>query len=92
MNRAEKAMVEKNLDLLFEFERYIPEHPSSAARIPRDATVVLQVKGDEAFNRWSRRIGETQAKRAGGPIVEVRIRRLGPVRSRIQALEISQPA
>jgi hypothetical protein len=41
MNRAEKAMVEKNLDLLFEFERYIAEHPSSAARIPGDATVVL---------------------------------------------------
>ena len=92
MNRVEKAMVEKNLDLLFEFERYIVEHPSSAAQIPRDATVVLQVKGDEAFNQWSRRIGETQAKKAGGPIVEVRIRRLGPVRSRIQALEISQAA
>mgnify|MGYP001130172461 CR=1 FL=1 len=29
MNRAEKAMVEKNLDLLFEFERHIAERPSS---------------------------------------------------------------
>ena len=52
----------------------------------------LQVKGDEAFNRWSRRIGEMQAKKMGGPIVEVRIGRLGPVRSRIQALEINQAA
>jgi len=92
MNRVERAMVEKNLDLLFEFERYIAEHPSSATRIPRNATVVLQVKGDEAFNRWSRRIGETQARKAGGSIVEVRIGRLGPVRSRIQALQISQAA
>jgi len=77
---------------LFESERYIAEHTSSAARIPRDATVDLQVNGNQAFNRWSRRIGEMQAKKMGGPIVEVRIGRLGPVRSRIQALEINQAA
>jgi len=50
------------------------------------------VKGDEAFNRWSRRIGEMQTKKAGRPIVEVRISRPGRVRSRIQTLEISQAA
>jgi hypothetical protein len=44
------------------------------------------------FNRWSRRIGETQAKKAGGPIVEVRVSEPRPVRSRIQALQISQAA
>jgi hypothetical protein len=92
MNRTEKAMVEKNLDLLFEFERYIVEHPSSAVQIPRDATVDLQVNGNQAFNRWSRRIGEMQAEKTGGPIVEVRISKLGPVRSRIQGLEIGQAA
>ncbi len=92
MNRAERAMVERNLDLVFEFERYVAEHPASAARIPRDAIVILQVKGDEAFNQWSRRMGERQAKKTGSPVVEVRISKLGPVRSRIQALEISQAA
>ncbi len=92
MNRTEKAMAEKNLDLLFEFEQYIAEHPAHADRIARDAIVVLQVKGDDAFNQRSRRIGERQAKKTGSPVVVVRIGRLGPVKSRIQALEISQAA
>ncbi len=92
MTRTEKSMVEKNLDLLFEFERYVAEHPTSAGRIARDAVVVLQVKRDEAFNRWSRRMGERQAKKSGSPVVVVRIGRLGPMKSRIQALDISRAA
>ena len=92
MNRAEKAMVQRNLDLVFEFERYVAERPGSAGRIPRDAIVDLQVKGDEAFNQWSQRMGERQAKKTGSPVVEVRIGKLGPVRLRIQALEMSQAA
>ncbi len=62
MTRAQKKMVQMNLDLIFEFERYVSEHPRFAKQIPQDAIVVLQVKDDEAFNRWSRRLGEKQAK------------------------------
>lgn len=92
MTRAEKAMVERHLDLLFEFERYVAEHPSSAGRIPPNAVVILHVKGDEAYNQWSRRMGEKQAKRTGRPMVEVRIERLGPIRSRIRTLRIGEAA
>ena len=92
MTRAEKAMVDKNLDLVFEFEKYVLENPGFAARIPKDATVVLQVKGDEAFNRWSRRIAQKHTKTEGGPIVIVTIRKMKPVRSRIAALKIERAA
>jgi hypothetical protein len=85
-------MVEKNLDLIFEFERCVSEHSSFAKQIPQNAIVVLQVKDDEAFNRWSRRLGERQARGEEKPVVHITISRMGPVRSRIQALEIERAA
>jgi len=88
MTRAERSMVDRNLDLIFEFERYLLEHPTFAKQIPHDAIVALQIKGDEAFNQWSRRLAEKQAKSARQPVVHVMISKLGPVRSRIEALEI----
>ena len=92
MTRTQKALVEKNLDLIFEFERYVLEHPSSVRQIPEDAVIALQVKGDDAFNRWSRRLAERQAKTERKPVVQITINKLGPVRSRIQALEIERAA
>jgi uncharacterized protein DUF5647 len=90
MTRAQDALVEKNLDLIFEFERYVLEHPSSVKQIPKDAVIALQVKGDETYNRWSRRQAERQAKTESRPVVQITINKLGPVRSRIQALEIER--
>lgn len=57
MIRPEKSLAEKNLDLLFEFERYIQKHPAFAKRIPQDSIIALQIKGDTAFNRWSSTAG-----------------------------------
>lgn len=92
MTRAEKSLSEKNLDLLFEFERYVQERPAFARKIPQDAIIALQVKGDLAFNRWSRRLAERQAKGTRQPVVNITISKLGPVRSRIEALEIERAA
>ena len=84
-------MVEKNLDLIFEFEKYVLGHPDMAARIPTGAIVVMQVKGDRRFNEWSRRVGQRHAT-AGSQLVRVTIKKMGPVRSRIERLEISPVA
>ena len=92
MTRADSAMVEKNLDLIFEFERYVAEHPRFAEKIPDDGILVFQVKGDTAFNRWGRRIGERQAKHGRRPLVHVTIGKMGPIRSRIEALKIERAA
>lgn len=80
-------MVEKNLDLIFEFEKYVLAHPETVARIPRGAVVVMQVEGDKKFNLWSRRVGEHHAKK-GRPLVCATVKKIGPVRSRIERLEI----
>jgi hypothetical protein len=84
-------MVEKNLDLMFEFEKYVLAHPEVASRIPDDAIVVMQVEGDKRFNQWSRRVGEHHAKE-GRSLVCVTVKKIGPVRSRIERLEIGRVA
>ena len=36
MTAAEKKLVERNLDLIFEFEKYVLEHPKITEKIPRN--------------------------------------------------------
>ena len=47
-----------NSVLGYEFDRYVMEHPGFAEKIPLGATVILQLEGNDAYNRWSRRIAE----------------------------------
>lgn len=92
MSRTDRAMVEKNLDLIFEFERYVSEHPAFSKNIPDEAILVFQVKRDTAFNQWTRRIGEKQAKQARQPLVHIRIGKMGLVRSRVSSLKLEHAA
>ena len=68
MAAAEKKMIEKNLDLLFEFEKYVLEHPEITEKIPRDAIVFMKLVGNQKFNRWSVRWAKRQAKK-GQPLI-----------------------
>src|SRR5689334_22102979 len=49
MTAPEKKFVERNLDLIFEFEKYVLEHPAIAEKIPRDAVVFMKVIGDQSL-------------------------------------------
>jgi hypothetical protein len=40
----------RNAMLGVEFDRYVRDHPSFAARIPRGAQIILQIPGDTKFN------------------------------------------
>jgi hypothetical protein len=91
MTAAERLMVEKNLDLIFEFEKYVLEHPEISANIPRDAVVFMKVTGDGKFNRWSERRARKQAKK-GAALISVTVKRLKPVRSRIEGLALEHAA
>lgn len=91
MKPAEKKMVEKNLDLLFEFEKYVLEHPEIAENIPRDAVVFMKLAGDQRFNRWSARWAKRQAKQ-GQPVISVTVTKLSPVHSRIEGLSLEHAA
>ena len=82
-----KKLIEKNLDLIFGFEKYVLEHPEFAAKIPKDAVVFMQIVGDPKFNRWT----ERQAKKQAGKesrLVLITVKKLRPVRSRIDALNL----
>lgn len=87
MNVLEK----RNSILGLEFDRYIREHPEFAERIPDNAHIILLLEGDEEFNEWSINLGKKQVEK-GQPLVYVKIKRLGPVRSRIKDLELEQVA
>ncbi|PIW87074.1 MAG: hypothetical protein COZ94_07135, partial [Nitrospirae bacterium CG_4_8_14_3_um_filter_41_47] len=54
------VLEKKHSILVTEFDRYVVEHPEFAAKIPRNAQIVLQVEGDEEYNRWSRELADRQ--------------------------------
>jgi hypothetical protein len=91
MTRSDKKMVEKNLDLIFEFEKYVLQHPDIAGEIPQDAVVFMQVEGDEKFNRWSQRLAEKHREQ-GQPIFCITIKKMKPVHSRIEELSLERTA
>lgn len=91
MTLSDKKMVEKNLDLIFEFEKYVLEHPDFARGIPRDAVVFMHLEGDERFNRWSQRLAEKQLQK-GRPIFCVTIEKMTPAHSRIEELKVERAA
>jgi hypothetical protein len=81
----------KNTELVKEFDRYVREHPAFADDIPKNAVVVMQLEGDRKFNQWSRKLAQTHAEE-GQPIVYVQIKKLKPLRSRIEKLELKRVA
>jgi hypothetical protein len=79
---------QKNAELVTEFDRYVREHPDFADRIPKNALVAMLVEGNQEFNRWSQEGAKRQAEREQ-PIVFVKIKRIQPIRSRIEEIELS---
>jgi hypothetical protein len=84
-------MERKNTDLIKEFNRYIREHPEFGDRIPDNAIVIMQLEGDEAFNQWALELAKSHAKK-GKDVLYVKIKRIKPIRSRIEELELQQQA
>ncbi len=76
------------ITLSFEFHKYLMSHSAVARRIPRDATVVFQLPGRSAFNRWSRDLGLVQERR-GGRVITVCVRSMGPPVSRIREVSLA---
>jgi hypothetical protein len=72
----------RNAILGVEFDRYVRDHPTFAARIPRGAQIVLQLPEDPKFNAWARGVAKRQ-RESGQPVVLVTIRGVQPPRSRL---------
>ncbi len=91
MTASDKKFVERNLDLIFEFEKYVLEHPAIVEKIPPDAGVFMKMTGEPTFNRWSERQAKKQAKK-GAPLISITVTKMGPVRSRIAGLALEHAA
>ncbi len=74
--------------LVTEFDRYVVEHPEFAEKIPQNAQIVLQVEGDDEYNRWSRELADRQ-RETGQVVVYVKVKGLRPVKSRLIEPEVA---
>ena len=74
--------------LVTEFDRYVIEHPEFAIMIPQNAQIVLQVEGDEEYNKWSRELAEKQ-REPGQKVVYVKVKGLKPAKSRLIKPEVA---
>jgi len=77
----------KNSMLVDEFDSYIREHPELTHNIPDNAMVVMLLDEDEEFSHWNRRNAKKMAEK-DRPIVFIKIKKLKPIRSRIEELAI----
>jgi len=74
--------------LVTEFDRYVVEHPEFAEKIPQNAQIVLQVEGDDEYNRWSRELADRQ-REPGQSVIYVKVKGLKPVTSRLIEPEVA---
>ena len=74
--------------LVAEFDRYVVEHPEFAAKIPRNAQIVLQVEGDEEYNKWSKLLADKQ-REPDQIVVYVKVKGLRPAKSRLIKPEVA---
>ncbi len=88
----QSEMIEKNVELSFEFMRYLLAHPELEKRIPKGAQVVLLPDYDERLKRFNLRNSKRQREK-GQPVVYVRIKGLVPERpSRLVGTKIERVA
>jgi hypothetical protein len=88
-----ETIVEKNITLSFEFERYILEHPEVLEQIPDGAQVVLLPQDDPELYRIN--LNAAQKAREEGetvPVVYVEIEALAPPRSRLVNPRLTAPS
>ena len=80
-------MERQNTELIKEFIAYIREHPEFANNIPDNAIVIMQLEGDEEFNKWSLNLAKKYTEKQQ-PVVFVKIKKIRPISSRIEDLEL----
>jgi hypothetical protein len=75
-----ETIVEKNITLSFEFERYILEHPEILEQIPDGAEVVLLPKDDPELYHINL---ESAQEKDRSQVIYVEVEALAPPRSRL---------
>ncbi|OGQ78363.1 MAG: hypothetical protein A3F90_01950 [Deltaproteobacteria bacterium RIFCSPLOWO2_12_FULL_60_19] len=88
----QNKLIEKNLELSFEFSRYLMAHPEVERQIPRGAQVVMLPEYDEGLKRFNLRNSKRHRDK-GQPVVYVRIKKLASDRpSRLIGTKVERVA
>jgi hypothetical protein len=88
----EAELMEKNLELSFEFTRYLMDHPELEEQIPKGAQVVLLPDYDEDLKRFNLKNSQRRREK-DQPVIYVRIKKLATGRSsRLVGTTIEQVA
>ena len=84
MKYSREAIVEKNITLSFEFERYVMESPDILLQIPDGAAVVFLPKDDPELYRVNLETAhKLQAEGKAASVVFLEVEALAPARSRL---------
>lgn len=84
----DREFSQRAVELALEFNRYVIEHPEIAEQIPSSARIILLIEGDEEYNNWAKRVAKHHAKTNDRPLVYLKIKKLRPIQSRIEELEL----
>jgi len=75
----DSELAKKNLEISFEFSRYLLDHPELEDRIPENALVVFEVEDDRDLTAYNRAIAE-RTREPGQPVILVHIKGLAATR------------
>ena len=75
----ENALAQKNLDLSFEFSRYMLSHPELDEVIPEDAMIIFQIENDPELTQYNKGLAKRH-KELNQSLVIVKIKGLAPSR------------
>lgn len=87
LSKKDREFGQRVVDLAFEFNRYVIEHPEIIEKIGLQARIFFEIEGDEEFNAWSRQFAASQPS-DDRPMVWIKIKKLRPIQSRIEELEL----
>lgn len=79
MNRTDKELIDKNIELAFEFSRLILAKPELGEKIPDNALVIFEVEGDAELTAYNKKVAK-QGKESNQSIVLVHVKGLAPSR------------
>ena len=75
----EAALAKKNLEISFEFSRFLLAHPELDEQIPDGAMIIFDIADDRELTQYNRTLAQRN-KDAGQPVMIVRIKGLAPTR------------
>lgn len=77
--RNESELVKKNLEISFEFSRYVLAHPAVGTKIPDNALIAFHVADDPALTKFNKNLVK-RTREPGQPVVTVWIQGLASTR------------